>query len=236
MGGEAILPYSYAGNMGAVNRFAGHSFFYRLGASRLDQTICSATAGAGWRKHCGSLPGSPPDKALDADLIICWGSNCKVTNVHFWHYVVRAKKKGCKVLVIDPYRSLTAKSADIYLSVKPGGDSALALGLLKGLIERDHLDRNFIEQQTTGFAELSDYLSKSDWQEFAAASGVEKEQMVELAALLYRYPKTFLRLGVGFTRNSRGGMAVRSITSLASALGTVWCRAGAGGSADDRGL
>jgi len=227
-GGEAILPYSYAGNMGAVNRFAGHSFFYRLGASRLDQTICSATAGAGWQKQCGSLPGSPPEKALDADLIICWGSNCKVTNVHFWHYMVRAKKRGCKVLVIDPYQSLTAKSADIYLSVKPGGDSALALGILKALIERDHIDRNFIEQQTTGFAELSDYLSKSDWQEFAAASGVEKEQIVELAALLYRHPKTFLRLGVGFTRNRRGGMAVRSIISLATALGLYGAGQGRG--------
>jgi len=227
-GGEAILPYSYAGNMGAVNRFAGHSFFYRLGASQLDQTICSATAGAGWRKHCGSLPGSPPEKALDADLIICWGSNCKVTNVHFWHYVVRAKKGGCKVLVIDPYRSLTAKSADIYLSVKPGGDSALALGILKALIERNHIDRKFIEQQTAGFAELSDYLNKSDWQELVAVSGVEKAQIEELGALLHRHPKTFLRLGVGFTRNSRGGMAVRAIISLASALGLYGAGAGRG--------
>jgi len=218
-GGEAILPYSYAGNMGAVNRFAGHSFFYRLGATQLDQTICTATAGAGWEKHCGSLPGSLPEKAQDADLVICWGSNCKVTNVHFWRYLVRAKKRGCKVLVIDPYRSLTAKSADIYLSVKPGGDSALALGILKALLERNHVDRKFIEEESTGFADLSDYLKKSDWQGFVAASGVERGQVEEIAELLFHHPKTFLRLGVGFTRNSRGGMAVRAIVSLAAALG-----------------
>ena len=73
-GGEAILPYSYAGNMGAVNRFAGYPFFHKLGTSGLDQTICSAAAGAGWKKQCGDMPGSPPEKAQDAELIVCWES------------------------------------------------------------------------------------------------------------------------------------------------------------------
>ncbi|OEU47591.1 MAG: hypothetical protein BA866_12020 [Desulfobulbaceae bacterium S5133MH15] len=227
-GGEAILPYSYAGNMGAVNRFAGFPFFNRLGASRLDQTICTAAAGAGWQKQCGNLPGSPPEKALDADLIICWGINCKVTNVHFWQYVVRAKKRGCKVLVIDPYRNVTAKSADIYLPVKPGGDTALALGILKVLLERHHVAHKYLEEETEGFAELSDYLKKSDWQEFIVRSGVERERMVEMAELFYHHPKTFLRIGVGLTRNSRGGMAVRAITSLAAALGLYGEREGQG--------
>jgi len=218
-GGEAILPYAYAGNMGSVNRFAGFPFFNRLGTSRLDQTICSAAAGAGWEKQCGNRPGSSPEKALDADLIICWGINCKVTNVHFWQYVVRAKKRGCKVLVIDPYRNVTAKSADIYLQVKPGGDSALALGVLKVLIEQHHVAQNYIAKETEGFAELSDYLEKIEWPGLIDQSGVAKEQMEEMAELLYQHPKTFLRLGVGLTRNSRGGMAVRAITSLAAALG-----------------
>jgi len=227
-GNEAILPYSYAGNMGAVNRFAGFPFFNRLGSSRLDQTICTAAAGAGWQKQCGNRPGSAPEKALDADLIICWGINCKVTNVHFWRYVVRAKKRGCKVLVIDPYRNVTAKAADIYLPVKPGGDTALALGILKALIERHHVARKYIEEETEGFAELSDYLKKSDWQRFVARSGVGKERMEEMAELFYHHPKTFLRIGVGLTRNSRGGMAIRAITALAAALGLYGARKGRG--------
>ena len=227
-GGESILPYSYAGNMGAVNRFAGYPFFHRLGTSRLGQTICSAAAGAGWEKQCGSIPGSPPEKALDADLIICWGINCKVTNVHFWRYVARAKKRGCRVLVIDPYRNVTASSADIYQPVKPGGDVSLALGILKSLIERDNVAKEYIKKETDGFKELSDYLESVDWQEFVAQSGVEKERMEELAELFGHSPKTFLRLGFGLTRNSRGGMAVRAITSLAAALGLYGAGEGRG--------
>ena len=227
-GGESILPYSYAGNMGAVNRFAGYPFFHRLGTSRLDQTICAAASGAAWETQCKGIPGSPPEKALDADLIVCWGINCKVTNVHFWHYAVRAKKRGCRILVIDPYRNMTAKSADIYQAVKPGGDVALALGILKALIEGHSVAEEHINEETAGFDQLSGYLKNTAWQEFVSQSGVEKERMEELSELFCHTPRTFLRLGTGLSRNSRGGMAVRAITSLAAALGLYGAGAGRG--------
>ena len=218
-GAEAILPYSYAGNMGAVNRFAGYPFFHKLGTSRLDQTICSAAAGAGWKKQCGNMPGSPPEKARDADLIVCWGINCRVTNIHFWQYVVEARKKGCRLLVIDPYRNSTGKSADIHVSLEPGGDVALSLGIIKALLEVNRQDSSFIENNTTGFENLAIYLRKTDWREFTDQSGVTREQITDLALLFADHPKMFLRIGIGLSRNSRGGMALRAITSLAAVLG-----------------
>jgi len=218
-GGESILPYSYAGNMGAVNRFAGYPLFHALGCSQLDQTICSATAGAGWRKQCGDLPGCPPENAGEAKLIVAWGINIRVTNIHFWQYVASARKKGARLLVVDPYRNQTAKSADDYLQVKPGGDSALALGLMKSLIEQDLVDHDFIDRATSGFALQSAYLQQQQWDDLVMESGVGKNAMEELAALLEATPKTFFRIGIGLSRNSRGGMAVRAITSLAACLG-----------------
>jgi len=218
-GGESILPYSYAGNMGAVNRFAGYPLFHRLGTSRLDQTICSAAAGAGWKKQCGNLPGCPPENAADADLIVAWGINIKVTNVHFWQYVTTARKKGAKLLVIDPYCNQTGKSADNYLQVNPGGDSALALGVMKSLIERNLIDHEFIDRDTEGFGQQDAYLKSRDWGSFEKESGVTKNEMEELGSLLARSPRTFFRIGVGLSRNSRGGMAVRAISSLGACLG-----------------
>ncbi len=218
-GAEAILPYSYAGNMGAVNRFAGYPFFHKLGTSRLDQTICFAAAGAGWKKQCGNMPGSPPEKARDADLIVCWGINCRVTNIHFWQYVVEARKKGGRLLVIDPYRNSTGRSADIHVSLEPGGDVALSLGIIKALLELDRQDDCFIENNTTGFENLAIYLQETDWREFTAQSGVSREQITTLALLFADHPKMFLRIGIGLSRNSRGGMALRAITSLAAVLG-----------------
>lgn len=218
-GATAVLPYAYAGNMGMVNRFAGHSFFYRLGSLRLDETICSAAAGAAWSRHCGSTPGSPPELAADAGLIVAWGINIRVTNVHFWPYVVEARKKGGRLLVIDPYRNATGRAADRYLAVKPGGDAALALGLIKALLEEGLVDHQRLVRETTGFQRLEEYLGRTGWNGFEDDSGIGKAQMVDLARVLHEQPRTFFRIGIGLTRNSRGGMAVRAILSLAAVLG-----------------
>jgi anaerobic selenocysteine-containing dehydrogenase len=218
-GGESILPYSYAGNMGAVNRFAGYPLFHKLGTSHLDQTICSAAAGAGWEKQCENVPGCPPENAADAELIVAWGINIKVTNVHFWQYVSAARKRGGKLLVIDPYCNQTGKSADSYLQVKPGGDSALALGVMKSLIERGLVDQEFIASKTQGFEQQAAYLQSRKWDDFVQASGVSNNEIIELATLLAGTPRTFFRIGIGLSRNSRGGMAVRAISSLAACLG-----------------
>lgn len=227
-GGEAILPYQYAGNMGAINRNGGYALYHKLGASRLKETICSAAAGAGWDMHLDGVPGSPPEVAEEADLIVAWGINVKVTNIHFWQYIAKARKRGARLLVIDPYRNDTAKSADDYLQVTPGGDGALALGAIKALLEMEMLDHTMLAEQTTGFADLESYLRRTPWQEFTRLSGISREQIEAFAGLLQDTPRTFIRIGIGLSRNSRGGMSVRSIISLAAALGLFGGGAGRG--------
>lgn len=218
-GGEAILPYSYAGNMGAVSRSAGYPLFHKLGTSQLEQTICSATARAGWKMGCGGLAGCPPENAADSDLILAWGINVKISNMHFWQYISKARKNGGQLLVIDPYRNQTAQAADHFIQIRPGGDAALALGALKVLLEEDKLDDAFINQHTLGFAELSSYLQGISFNALIDASGVSGEQIRWFANQLAINPAVFFRIGVGLSRNSRGGMGVRAITSLAAALG-----------------
>lgn len=227
-GPEAIMPFCYAGNMGMVNRFAGFPFFHRLGCTRIRQTICSVTASGAWKLGCGPVGGSPPDIAAESSLIVAWGINIRVTNMHFWSYVSRARKAGGKLLVIDPYRTDTARHADEYLPVKPGGDSGLALGILRILIEQKRVDKQFIDEQTSGFRRLADYLQSVPLEHFEEQSGVGRRDMERLAGLLAEQPRTFFRIGVGLTRNSRGGMAVRAITSLAAALGLYDGRPGRG--------
>lgn len=218
-GGEAILPYQYAGNMGVINRNAGYPLYHKVGASRLLETICSSAAGAAWDMHLPGVPGSPPEIAADAELIVAWGINIKVTNIHFWQYVAAARKKGARLVVIDPYRNQTAKTADQYLQVLPGGDGALALGALKTLIEESLLDRPMLAAATTGFEALERYVRQTPWPEIVRLSGVERHDIQRFGRLLQANQRTFLRIGIGLSRNSRGGMNVRSILSFAAALG-----------------
>lgn len=111
-GAETILPYSYAGTMGVVQRNCGESFFNRLGASRLARTICSSAKGYGWTSVMGETLAPHPNEVMKSDLIILWGTNALATNIHFIHNVREAKKRGAKVWLIDTYETPTAKIAD----------------------------------------------------------------------------------------------------------------------------
>lgn len=227
-GAEAILPFQYAGNMGALNRNGGYALYNKLGTSRIIETICSAAAGEGWSLHCSSIPGSPPEVAGESSLIVAWGINVRVSNMHFWQYISQARKRGAKLVVIDPYRNETARSGDLHLQVLPGGDSGLALGVLKYLLEQDRIDRQMLEAQTQGFAELEAYLKKESWQRISQVCGLDKKEIVSFAELLNENPATFIRIGMGLSRNSRGGMSVRAIACLAAALGLFSGQTGQG--------
>src|SRR4030042_284486 len=129
-GAEAILPYSYAGTMGIIQRNAGHPFFYRLGASRLDRTICAPAKEAGWKAVMGNTAALHPDEVEESDLVILWGINAVATNIHFLHGVREAKKRGAAVWLIETYATRTSALADRIFLVRPGSDGALALGLM----------------------------------------------------------------------------------------------------------
>ena len=138
-GPEAVLPYSYAGSMGLLNANGmDRRFFHRIGASRLDRTICSTAGGLGLMKTQGFRYGVAPEEFVHSRLIIAWGANVLATNVHLWPFIVEARRAGAKFIVIDPHRNKTAETADQHLFINPGSDKALALGLLHVLF-RDGL-------------------------------------------------------------------------------------------------
>jgi len=95
-GAEAILPYSYAGTMGLIQRNAGHPFFHRLGASRLARTICAPAKEAGWQTIMGDTAAPHPDEVAHSDLVMLWGINAAATSIHFLSRVREARKRGAK--------------------------------------------------------------------------------------------------------------------------------------------
>ncbi|HMJ23528.1 MAG TPA: molybdopterin-dependent oxidoreductase, partial [Terriglobales bacterium] len=128
-GSEAILPYSYGGTLGALNGASmDRRFFHRLGASQLARNICSAAGEAGLKSVVGIKLGTEPEQFAHSRYIIAWASNIHGNNVHLWPFISDARRKGAKLVVIDPYRTRTAACADWYLPIHPGTDGALALG------------------------------------------------------------------------------------------------------------
>ena len=219
-GAEAILPYSYAGTMGLIQRNAGHPFFYRLGASRLDRTICSPAKEAGWRSVMGDTPAPHPDEVAESDLVILWGINALATNIHFLHGVKAARRRGARVWLIDTYRNLTSSVVDQTFLVRPGSDAALALGLMRLLVDYDLIDHEFIRTHVQGFEELKErVLPDHPPEKVSALTGLSPETIQSMAKAFGAAKRPFIRLGAGLSRYGNGAMAVRTIVSLPALVG-----------------
>jgi len=213
-GPEAVLPYSYAGHMGMVHRNAGHAFFNKLGASRLDYTICSAAATAGFKASLGSGPSTEIQEAAGSDFIVVWGSNALVTNVHAWPHFNKARKNGAKIVVIDPYRNATAKEADVHLMLRPGTDAALALAVMHVLVNEDLLEHDFIAAQTIGFGQLKERVREWPPSRAAEVCGLDEAEILEFARAYGTARAPYIRTGWGPARQLAGGMAMRTLCLL----------------------
>lgn len=218
-GPQATLPYSYAGHMGLIQRNAGHAFFNRLGASALDFTICAAAATAGFKASLGKGPSTEIQQAALSDFIVIWGSNALTTNIHAWPHFNRARKQGAKLVVIDPYRNRTAKSADMHVMLRPGSDAALALAMMQVLIHENMVDMDFIANATVGFEELKARAAEYPPSRAARICGIEEAQIFELARGYGRARAPYIRTGWGPARQLKGGMAMRTIALLPALAG-----------------
>ena len=218
-GPETILPYSYAGVMGLLQRNAGHAFFHRLGATELQRTICSPAAEAGWQQVMGATWGSDPETIIASDLIIIWGMDPAATSIHFLSLAQQARKKGARIVVIDAYRTRTAALADEVILVRPGSDAALALGLMQVLVAEDMVDKDFIAAHVSGYEELCTTLPPYSPARVAELTGVPAAAIINMARVYGRARAPFIRIGHGFSRHRQGGLAVRLIASLPALVG-----------------
>jgi anaerobic selenocysteine-containing dehydrogenase len=226
-GPEAILPYSYAGTMGLIQRNAGHPFFHRLGASRLDRTICSRAKEAGWRSVMGETPAPHPDEAAKSDLVILWGINAVATNIHFLHGVKKAKQNGATIWLIDTYQTLTSNVADQTYIVPPGSDGSLALGLMHLLVRDDLIDHDFLAAHVQGFEELKEkILPDFPPEKVSTITGLSVETIESMAEAYGRAKNPFIRLGAGLSRYGNGTMAIRTIVCLPALVGAYGKKGG----------
>jgi anaerobic selenocysteine-containing dehydrogenase len=227
-GPESILPYSYAGTMGLLNGSGmDRRFFHRLGASRLDRTICSAAGGAGLMATLGYRYGTEPEQFAHAKLIVAWGANIHGTNVHLWPFIVEARRSGAKLVVIDPVRTRTAAVADQHLRVNPGSDLALALGLIHVIIGEKLHDADYVARFTNGFEALANRALDYDPDRVARLTGIAKDEIIQLAREYATVRPSVIRANYGVQRSERGGNAVRAIAALPALIGS-WKEVGGG--------
>ncbi|MBE0615864.1 MAG: molybdopterin oxidoreductase family protein [Burkholderiales bacterium] len=217
---QAILPCSYAGTMGLVQYASmDRRFFHKLGATLLDRTLCSSAGKGGMKITLGAGVGMDPERFDEARLILIWGTNPIVANLHLWSRVLEAKRRGAKVIAIDPYRSLSAAKCDQHLAPLPGTDAALALGMMHVIVNEGLYDADYVERYTLGFAQLRERVQDYPPEKVAAICGLAAGDIVALAREYAGTRPAAIRLNYGMQRHSGGGMAVRTICCLPALTG-----------------
>ena len=227
-GGEAVLPYSFAGNMGLLAGGALDARLWgRIGASRLERTICTAAGHAALRWVFGTVMGPDPETIPAAAFVLLWGANPMATNVHQIPLLDEARKAGGEVWTIDPLRTETARRYDRHIQPRPATDLALALGLGRELVATGRYDREFAEERAEGFGDYLGLVEPWSITRTAEVTGLEPAAIAELAERIAAARPLLLRPGYGVQRQSESAATVWAIAAL-SVISGAWRDVGGG--------
>ena len=224
-GPEAILPYSYAGTMGKLQYASlDRRLFGLIGASHLDRTICATAGVAGCDVTLGTRAVVDPEEVIGAKVIVNWGSNTAVTNVHLWAVMHEARQRGATIITIDPHQSRTARKSDWHLPARPGTDAALALGVMHVLFRDGLTDGDYMTRYCLGTTELRERLTEYDPERVSRITTLPASDIEKLAHLIGtsrrdRGGPAFIRVNYGLQRHGGGAMAVRAVTCIPAVTG-----------------
>ncbi len=227
-GSESVWPYAYAGTMGQLQRDGIIRLRNAFGYSAMKSTICSTIAYAGWKVGTGSVRGTDPREMRNSDLIVIWGCNAVATQVNVMKLVAQTKHaRNTKVVVIDPSVTGTAKKADIHLALKPGTDGALAAAVMHCAFRDQLADWDYLQHMTDNPHGLQETLQDKTPTWAAKITGLSEEQIEHFAQVYNNTKRSFIRLGIGFSRSRNGAHNVHSVACLPAVTG-AWQHPGGG--------
>jgi anaerobic selenocysteine-containing dehydrogenase len=235
-GPESVWPYYYAGTMGLVQRDGINRLRHAMRYSRQLNTICTTAAETGWKAGVGAVTGPDPREMAQSDLIVVWGGNPVNTQVNVMTHIARARKqRGAKLVVVDPYRTGTAQQADLHLALRPGTDGALACAVMHIAFRDGRADRAYMAKYADCPEALEQHLATAgpDWA--AEITGLSVAEIEGFARLYTGTPRSYIRVGYGFSRMRNGSVNLHAVTCLPTVTG-AWQHEGGGAFWNNRGL
>jgi anaerobic selenocysteine-containing dehydrogenase len=227
-GAEAILPYSSAGVQGLIQTASiDRRLFGSMGCSGLDRNICGAVAAAGLSATIGCGTGIDPEDVVHSRFIVLWGTNTIVTNLHFWPLVREARRRGAKIVVVDPIRTRTAEAADWHLQIKPASDATLALAMMHVMIRDGLVDHEYVSQHAVGYDALVDRVRQYSPEQVTQTVGLPVDEIERFAREYATTQPSLLRPLIGMEHHRNGGMQLRTLACL-SVLSGAWRHRGGG--------
>jgi anaerobic selenocysteine-containing dehydrogenase len=226
-GAAAILPYSYSGTLGMLQTAVVDARLWgRMGASGLDRAICCAGSHAAVAATLGARHSADYADVRNSKLVLIWGHNPASTGPHFMPFLREAQKAGTHVVVVDPRRTLTARSADEHIQPRPATDAALALGLIHVIFAEGLHDEPWLEANSVGWRELRARAAEYPPERAAEITGVSAETIIALARRWATTKPALLKTADGVQRHQNGGQTFRALLCLPAVVGQYGVRGG----------
>jgi len=220
--GPLALLHYYDGGYGGLLKDIEGRFFSALGGCTLHRgSLCWAAGIAAQKYDFGAVKAHPHGDMINSRLIMIWGRNPANTQVHLLPFLKAARAGGTRVVLIDPFRTATAKLADQYVQVKAASDGALALGMAKVIIVRGLYNQQFARERSSGFEQFKELCGALDLEQVAQISGLAVAEIEKLAVDYAQAKPAAILVGIGLQRHSNGGNTVRAIDALAALTGNV---------------
>ena len=227
-GAEAILPFSFAGNQGLIQMSSlDQRVFGLLGCSKLERALCGEVAGKGIAATNGCGFGVDPEELVHSRFIVLWGTNTVVTNLHLWPVIVEARRRGAKIVVVDPIRTRTAEQADWHLALNPASDSALGLAMMHVIIRDNLVDHDYVERYSVGYPQLADRVKEYSPAVVSSVTGLSAEEIERFAREYATTKPSLLRPLIGLEHHRNGAMMFRTLACLPVLTG-AWRDRGGG--------
>jgi len=220
-GPQSVLYYAASGTKGLLNGVG--SSFWRLygGCTTTYGDLCWPAGLEATRLTLGDNRHSAPWDIANAKLIVLWGKNPAETNIHQMPFIQRARESGAHVVVIDPRRTETSESADLWIRPRPGTDGALALAVAHEVIRRGGVDFEFVRDRVLGFDEFTALASDCTPEWAAAIAEIPAEQIRSLGELFADVRPATISAGFGMQRYTNSGQAMRAILAILAITGNV---------------
>tara|TARA_B100001059_G_scaffold235918_1_gene283705 strand:+ start:531 stop:2597 length:2067 start_codon:yes stop_codon:yes gene_type:complete len=227
-GTESIWPYFYAGTMGLVQRDGINRLRHEMKYSGQHSTICATITASGFKAGVGALKGPDPREMALADVILVWGCNPASTQVNVMKHIQKARKdRNAKLIVVDPYKTRSAKVADYHYPIKPGTDGALACSIMHILFRDNYADKEYMDKYTDDPKGLEKHVKKYTPEWGSKITGLSLREIEEFAKIFGITKRLYSRMGYGFTRQRNGASAMHAVVSLSAVCGK-WLYEGGG--------
>lgn len=218
-GPAAILNYRSGGSLGVMKHVIDY-FFERFGPVTIKSgDICSGAGDEAQSTDFGVEEAHDLFDLLHSKTILLWGKNPQISNVHLLPVLKRAREQGARLIMIDPVRHRGAELCDTVLQPRPGGDIALAAGVMRRLFERGRVDPD-----AASYCDHLDALRASveahPLEHWAGLADVSVEQLTELADAYADGPSAIL-VGWGMQRRRNGSATVRMLDALGAISGNL---------------